>query len=115
MTVMYHNPKCSTCRSTLALLREAGEEPEIIEYLETPPTAEELDRLCTKLGLEPQALVRFKEDRAKELGLKRTEERPRSEWLKLLADNPLLIERPIVVKGDEARLCRPAETVKELL
>lgn len=57
---MYHNPRCSTCRNTLALLREAGHEPEIIEYLETPPTAGELDSLCKKLGLAPRELIRFK-------------------------------------------------------
>jgi arsenate reductase len=112
---MYHNPRCGTCRTTLSILREAGEEPDIIEYLETPPTTAELDTLCTKLKLEPHALVRFREGRAKELGLKASDERPRSEWLQLLAENPILIQRPIVVKGDNARLCRPAETVKELL
>ncbi|MGH8729840.1 MAG: arsenate reductase (glutaredoxin) [Burkholderiales bacterium] len=110
---MYHNPRCSKSRATLALLREAGEEPEIIEYLKTPPDPNELDMLCKKLGLHPRQL--FKEDRAKELGLKASDERPRAEWLRLLADNPVLIERPIVVKGDQARLGRPPEAVKALL
>ena len=112
---MYHNPKCSTCRNTLALLREAGEELEIVEYLKTPPSAGELDSLCRKIGIEPRELVRFKEARANELALKREDQRPRSEWLRLLTENPVLIERPIVVKGDAARVCRPAESVKELL
>jgi arsenate reductase len=112
---MYHNPRCSTCRNTLALLREAGEEPEIVEYLKTPLSADELDSLCRKIGIEPHELLRFKETRASELGLKREDRRSRREWLKLLAENPVLIERPIVVKGDAARVCRPAESVKELL
>jgi arsenate reductase len=112
---LYHNPRCSKSRAALQLLRDAGVEPEIIEYLKTPPTAAELYAICTKLGMQPQALVRFKEDAARALGLKPTDQRPRREWLRLLAEHPVLIERPIAVKGRTARLGRPPEAVLELV
>ena len=112
---IYHNPRCAKSRETLQLIRATGHEPEIVEYLKTPPSAAELDGLCRKLGMEPRELVRFKEDAAKALGLKPGDERPRAEWLKLLAANPVLIERPIVVKGAQARLGRPPEAVNVLL
>ncbi|HSW12756.1 MAG TPA: arsenate reductase (glutaredoxin) [Solimonas sp.] len=114
-TVIYHNPRCSKSRETLELLREAGVEPQIVEYLKAPPTAAELDQICRKLGIEPAALVRFKEPQAKELGLGPKDQRPRAEWLRLLAEHPVLIERPIVVRGARARLGRPPDAVRELL
>lgn len=114
-TVIYHNPRCAKSRETLELLREAGVEPDIVEYLKTPPSAAELDALCRQLGLEPQALVRYKEPEAKALGLSAKDVRPRAEWLRLLAEHPILIERPIVVRGARARLGRPPAAVRELL
>jgi len=114
-TLIYHNPRCAKSRETLELLRGAGVEPDIVEYLKTPPDAATLDALCRKLGIEPQALVRYKEPRARELGLGPKDSRPRAEWLRLLAENPLLIERPIVVRGARARLGRPPEAVRDLL
>lgn len=114
-TVIYHNPRCAKSRETLELLRGAGVEPEIVEYLKTPPDAATLDALCRKLGIEPQALVRYKEALAKALGLAPQDPRPRAEWLRLLAGNPVLIERPIVVRGAQARLGRPPEAVRDLL
>lgn len=112
---LYHNPRCSKSRAALQLLREAGVEPEVVEYLKAPPTAAELDAICRKLGLQPQQLVRFKDDAARDLGLTPTDRRPRSEWLALLATHPVLIERPIAVKGGTARLGRPPEALLELL
>jgi arsenate reductase len=110
-----HNPRCSRSRQALQLLRDAGIEPEVVEYLKTPPTAAELDAICKSLGREPQAIVRFGEDVAKELGLKADDARPRAEWLRLLAAHPALIERPIVVDGKRAVLGRPPEAVAGLL
>jgi len=112
---IYHNPRCSKSRQALQLLRDAGVEPEVVEYLKTPPSATELDALCAALGCEPQAILRFGEDRAKELGLKAGDARKRDEWLRLLADNPVLIERPIAVDGRRAVLARPPEQVLSLL
>ena len=112
---IYHNPRCSKSRQALQLLRDAGVESDIVEYLKTPLTAGELESLCVALKRDPQAIVRFGEDRAKELGLKAGDARTRSEWLRLLADNPVLIERPIVVDGARAVLGRPPENVSALL
>lgn len=112
---IYHNPRCSKSRQTLALLREAGVQPRIVEYLETPPTATELDAILRKLGREPEAVIRFGESVAKELGLHKTDRRERAEWIQLIVEHPILLERPIVVHGDDAQLGRPPEAVRELL
>lgn len=111
---IYHNPRCSKSRQTLALLQEAGIEPTVIEYLKTAPTAAELDAVFRKLGLEPPAVMRFGEEVAKALGLRKDDERSREQWLSLIVDNPVLLERPIVVHGKTARIGRPPEAVREL-
>jgi arsenate reductase (glutaredoxin) len=110
---IYHNPRCGKSRTTLQLLRDQGHQPTIIEYLQTPPDAATLDTLLLALGKEPQEIVRKGEARYQELGL--GERQPsRAEWLAILAANPILIERPIVVHGHQARLGRPPEQVLEL-
>lgn len=113
-TVMFHNPRCSKSRETLSLLEAAGVQPTIVRYLETPPTVAELERLLDKLGMEPQELMRTKEDRYAELGLA-GKSLSREEALRVLVENPVLIERPIVVRGDKAVIGRPPERIKELL
>lgn len=112
-TTIYHNPRCSKSRETLALLKEHGVEPKIVEYLETPPSADELRGVLKKLGMKPEQLVRKKEDvyKQKFAGKAMTDE----QWLEALARNPVLIERPIVVKGAKAVLGRPPENVLALL
>ena len=111
---IYHNPRCSKSRQTLELIRAAGVEPEIVEYLNQPPTIEELDALLKKLKLEPREIMRKGEAEYKELKLK-DREFEREEGLRLLVEHPKLIERPIVVKGRKAVLGRPPENVQELL
>ncbi|QDT19318.1 arsenate reductase (glutaredoxin) [Gimesia chilikensis] len=111
---IYHNPRCGKSRQTLALIEEAGIEPEIIEYLKTPPTAEELDAILKKLKLEPQQLMRKGEAIYKELKLAERE-LSRDEAIAVMLEHPKLIERPIVVQGRKAVLGRPPENVKELL
>ena len=110
---IYHNPRCSKSRSALALLQEKGVEPTIIEYLRTPPTRAELRPLVAKLGIAPEQLVRKGEDvyQEKFKGRILTDE----QWLDALAANPILIERPIVVKGDRAVVGRPPERVLEVV
>lgn len=110
---IFHNPRCSKSRETLALLKENGIEPEVIEYLTNPPTPEQLDAVIRKLQVEPQAIVRKKETLYKEMELA-DKTLTRSEWLQTLADNPKLIERPIVIRGQSARIGRPPEAVMEL-
>lgn len=111
---IYHNPRCSKSRQALALLEEAGAEPTVVKYLDTPPDAAAMDKLLSQLGLEPQALMRTGEDRYAELGLK-GKQLTREEAIRVLVENPILIERPIVVKGDRAVVARPPERVRELL
>lgn len=111
---IYHNPRCGKSRQTLALIEEAGIEPEVIEYLKTPPTAEELDAILKKLKLEPQELMRKGEAIYKELKLAERE-LSRHEAIAVMLEHPKLIERPIVVQGRKAVLGRPPENVKELL
>jgi arsenate reductase (glutaredoxin) len=115
MTVtIYHNPRCSKSRQTLALLEERGLVPRIVEYLKTPPTAAELKAILNKLGLKPRDLVRQGEARYAELGLK---DRGVDDdtLITLMAANPILIERPIVVRGNKAAIGRPPENVLEIL
>lgn len=111
---IYHNPRCGKSRQTLTLIEQAGIEPEIIEYLKTPPTAEELDAILKKLKLEPQELMRKGEAIYKELKLAERE-LSRDEAITVMLEHPKLIERPIVVQGRKAVLGRPPENVKELL
>ena len=110
---IYHNPKCTTSRNVLAFLREAGQEPRVIEYLKTPPSKAELKRLIKRMGAKVADVVRWKEPIAAELGLDK--DSSDDELLDAMMEHPILINRPIVVTDDAVRLCRPSETVKELL
>ncbi|HEV7370483.1 arsenate reductase (glutaredoxin) [Arenibaculum sp.] len=112
MTVtIYHNPRCSKSRQTLDLLTSRGIEPRVVEYLKTPPTAEEIRGLLARLGLLARDLVRRKE--AAEAGLDLS--LPDDALVEGMAANPAVIERPIVVNGDRAALGRPPEAVLAIL
>lgn len=111
---IYHNPRCSKSRQTLKLIEDAGVEVEVIRYLESPPSTRELSGLLKKLGMEPIELMRKGEAIYKELGLA-PKELSKKEAIKLLHDHPILIERPIVVKGNQAVIGRPPENVLELI
>ncbi len=110
---IYHNPRCSKSRQTLAIIEEAGTEHEVILYLDTPPTKSELKKILKKLGKKPIEIIRKGEAIFKEhyKGKELTD----SEWLDAMVKYPKLIERPIVVSDDRAVLGRPPESVKELL
>jgi arsenate reductase (glutaredoxin) len=110
---IYHNPRCSKSRATLALLQERGIAPNVIEYLQTPPSAAELRAIVRKLGIKPEALVRKGEEvfKAKYAGKTLSD----AQWLEAMAENPILIERPIVVAGERAALGRPPENVLSIL
>lgn len=108
---IYHNPRCTKSRQTLKLLEEQGHEPEIILYLKSPPSPKVLKDLLSKLELSAGALIRKKEAIYKELELKGKGD---EDLIKAMAENPKLIERPIVVLGDKARLGRPPENVLSL-
>lgn len=111
---IYHNPKCSKSRQTLQLLKDKGIEPEIIEYLKTPPSTGELDGFLSKLGMEPRELMRRKEAPYKENGLA-DEGLSRDALIAAMVENPILIERPIVVSGGKVALGRPPESVLDIL
>jgi arsenate reductase (glutaredoxin) len=111
---IYHNPRCSKSRQTLALLQDKGIEPVVVEYLVTPPDAATLADILGKLGLEPRALMRRKEAPYKELGLA-DEGKSRDALIQAMVDNPILIERPIVLSGGKAAIGRPPEQVLEIL
>ena len=111
---LYHNPRCSKSRQTLALLQERGIEPEIIEYLKTPPDAATISSLLDKLGIRAIDLVRGKEAPFAELGLASSEDNDAA-LIAAMALNPILIERPIVVAGEKARIGRPPENVLDIL
>jgi arsenate reductase len=112
--VIFHNPRCSKSRATLQLLEERGVEPQIIEYLKTPPSTSRLKELLAMLDMSPRDLMRKGEDPYKDLGLIDTD-KDDDTLVAVMVDNPILIERPIVVTGGKARLGRPPEQVLEIL
>ncbi len=109
---IYHNPRCTKSRETLALLEKKGVKPTIIEYLKTPPTAAELKKLLAMMGKSPREAIRKGEAPYKDLGLAEAND---AQLIKAMAENPILIERPIVVKGSKAALGRPPESVLAIL
>jgi arsenate reductase len=112
---IYHNPRCSKSRQTLDLIQRASYEPEIVRYLEDPPSPSRLDALLRALGKEPLEVMRTKEARFKELGLSKKDDRTRSEWIKIITENPILLERPIVVHDGKVAIGRPPENVLDIL
>jgi len=113
MTTIFHNPRCSKSRTTLALLEEHQIKPTIIKYLETPPSYQELSTLLEQLGMRPRQLLRKGEDAYKALGLG-DETLSDKVLVQSMVDNPKLIERPIVVHNNQAKIGRPPESVLEL-
>lgn len=113
-TIIYHNPKCSKSRQTLALLQDRGIEPTIIEYLKTPPTADELDTILGLLDREPRDLMRRKEAAFKEAGADNAN-LSRADLIGIMISNPSLIERPVVLANGKAAVGRPPEDVLAIL
>jgi arsenate reductase len=115
MTVtLYHNPRCSKSRATLELLKSKGIEPNIVEYLKTPPTAAELDAILKQLGIEPRALMRKGESAYQEAGLD-DPNLDRAALIAAMTEHPVLIERPIVLANGKAAIGRPPENVLNIL
>ena len=108
---IYHNPRCTKSRQTLALLHDQGIKPNVVQYLQTPPDEKTLGKLVKLLGMEPRELIRKKEYRA--LDLPQTDDP--QEFIARMATHPQIIERPIVVVGEKACLGRPPENVLEIL
>ncbi|MES0371546.1 MAG: arsenate reductase (glutaredoxin) [Mariprofundaceae bacterium] len=110
---IYHNPRCSKSRQTLALIQEKGIEPDIIEYLTSPPSEAELDQILTLLDKEPSELMRKGEDEYKQHF--KGKELSRAEIISLMVQYPKVIERPVVVHGNRAAVGRPPESVLDIL
>ncbi len=112
--IIYHNPDCGTSRNTLGMIRNAGIEPHVIEYLKTPPARALLKQLIARMGMSVRALLREKGTPYRELGLD-NEALGEDELLDTMVAHPILINRPIVVTPKGVRLCRPSELVLDLL
>ena len=110
--LIYHNPRCSTSRKTLDLLRDNGVEPEVVQYLKTPPTRAELVKMIRAAGIDVRTAVRKREALYTELGLADASD---DELLDAMAEHPILIERPFVVTPKGTRLARPIDAVREIL
>ncbi|MBC8310767.1 MAG: arsenate reductase (glutaredoxin) [Candidatus Marinimicrobia bacterium] len=111
--IIYHNPRCSKSRQTLAIMNERNLNIQIVEYLSKPPSGETIKNISKKLNMSPMDFIRKKEIEFKELGLK-SYNGTDSELCEIMSKTPKLIERPIVVKGDKAIIGRPPENVQDL-
>lgn len=112
--LIFHNPNCGTSRNTLAIIKASGEQPEVVEYLQNPPTRDELVDLLAKMNISPRELLRSKEAINDELGLDNPELSD-DHIIDAMIAHPILINRPIVVTDKGAALCRPSERVFALL
>ena len=112
--VLYHNPRCSKSRAALAILREHQIQPRVVEYLKTPPDARALKELLRKLGLKPRDILRDGEAEYAALKLDDANQRD-DELIDAIVQHPILLQRPIVVRGNRAVVARPPDRVKELL
>ncbi len=112
--IIFHNPLCGTSRKTLEILREAGADVEVSEYLKAPPTRAELERIYRAAGMSPRDGLRAREPLAAELGLNRGDVTD-AEVLDAMVAHPILIERPLVETAKGVRLCRPQDVVREIL
>jgi arsenate reductase len=110
--IIYHNPKCTTSRKTLELLRDNGIEPKIVQYLKTPPSRDELVTMIRDAGIDVRSAVRKREPLYAELNLADASD---EQLLDAMAEHPVLIERPFVVTPKGTRLARPVDTVREIL
>lgn len=110
---LFYNPRCSKCREAYSVLNEQGCEVEIIEYLKDVPTEKELKEVLKKLGLKPQDMLRKKEP----LFIEKYKDKKMSDavWIKVMHQNPILIERPVAIYGNKAVIGRPAERIIDLL
>lgn len=111
---IYHNPRCSKSRQTLALIRDRGIEPEVVEYLKQPPTPGDIKRIIDRLNVTAREIMRSNEAEYKALGLA-DESLDEAELIEAICEHPKLLQRPIVLRGEQARIGRPPESVEAIL
>lgn len=111
---IFYNPKCSKCRQTMAILDNKGIKPSVVEYLKTPPSRNELDTILNLLAIEPRQLMRTHEAPYKENRLDNAD-LSREQLIQAMVDNPVLIERPIVISGNKATIGRPPEKILDII
>ena len=111
---IFHNPNCSKCRQTMELLNDKGIDTAVVEYLNSPPDSDELNKILDLLGLEPRDLMRKHETPYKEHNLD-SPDLNRDQLIQAMIDNPILIERPIIINGKKATIGRPPEKVLDIL
>mgnify|MGYP003389234359 FL=1 len=112
--IIYHNPRCSKSRQALSLLHEKNIDTDIVEYLKSPPTVSELKDILLKLGYKPRQLLRKNEQIYKDLELG-SDGKTDDDLVNAMVDNPILIERPIIISGDQVTIGRPAESILDIL
>jgi arsenate reductase (glutaredoxin) len=112
---IFHNPSCSKSRGALEILNDRGVDPDVVKYLDTPPTPELLARILDAIDEPPSALVRTDDKKFKELGLSAADYQDRGSVIALLSEHPGLMQRPVVFVGDKAVIARPSEKVLDLL
>jgi arsenate reductase len=112
--ILYHNPRCSKSREALSLLKDRGHQPEVLEYLKQPPSPRELKLILKKLGLSAHELFWNTDKKAKELGLESPADLSEAQLIELMCTHQQLLQRPILINGDRARLGRPPEAVLEI-
>ena len=114
-TIIYHNPRCSKSREALEIIQEKGIKPEVRLYLKENPSVNEITSISAKLECHITELIRFNESIAKELSLKATDQRSKSEWVQLIVENPVLLQRPIVIHNNRAVIARPPQKLLDLI
>lgn len=112
---IYHNPRCSKSRAAMELLQNKGIEADVKLYLKDGVSFDELSEVVSKLNVPASDIIRFKDKSAKDLNISPKDEKTDDEWIKLMVENPVLIERPIVINGDKAAIGRPLELVENIL
>ena len=116
-TIIYHNPRCSKSREALKIIKEKGIDPVVKLYLKEKPSADEITNISSKLEYHVTELIRFNEPAAKELNLDPKDQRSKSEWVQLIAEHPVLLQRPVVIpkKGHSTLMCPKIKPLAEII
>lgn len=112
---IYHNPRCSKSREAVKILQERNIHVDIVEYLKDPPTVDELSEVCALLNCHPTEIIRTKDPVFKQMKLSLSDDRSEAQWIQILVENPVLLQRPILVYNGKAVICRPADNLIHII